>query len=372
MKLSDALSNTLSNPLGAEFGEVYELIKDLVSGDISKLGTEFSDLMLKNYNVFGDVVTGIDVVINAEVDIPFLSQLYKWITGGHALTLLDVTCLALAIPTHVGYGIFTRIVCGKVRYFPDDAKDLIKAQTSLGERWGLSLADVGRGDSRSIGDGEHERLTSREHNLALHWCYFGFNMLYIFGAATLKGSQIRRPLGWRLEKGMISGAPIFIAEGLVAKSLIFTGGQQEGGWNDLELAWNSTVFAVLVGLDLYTQYDLLLGVETGVETNTTKLVQAIKIIASCVGCALLIIRLDTWINHKSDIAPLFHLRGLLEALAMMLTFDDTRVFISKVGRPWAAELVVVEVGLKLITGGVHIAGIIHELPNTPPPAELLA
>lgn len=73
---------------------------------------------------------------------------------------------------------------------------------------------------------------------------------------------------------------------------------------------NSTVFAILVGLDFYTQDDLWLGVETGLETTTTKLVQAIKIMASCVGCALLVIRLDTWINHKSDIAPLFHLRGL--------------------------------------------------------------
>jgi hypothetical protein len=73
-----------------------------------------------------------------------------------------------------------------VHRFPDDAKNIIKMQTSLGERWGLSLADVGAGDSRSVGDGDHGELTSHEHDLALHWCYFALNMLYIFGAAALK------------------------------------------------------------------------------------------------------------------------------------------------------------------------------------------
>lgn len=369
VKLSESIGGALSNPLGAEFGEVYELIKDLVSGDISKLGTELSDLMLDHYNVFGDVVIAVDVVINADADVPFLSQLYKWITGGHTLTLLDVTCLALAIPTHVGYGVFTLIACGSVHRFPDDAKDLIKLQTSLGDRWGLSLADVATSDSRFIGEGEPDNLSSREHNLALHWCYFAFNMLYIFGSEALKMSQVTQPIGWRLDKTAITAGPIYIAEGLVAKSLIFTAGQKEGGWNDLELAWNSTVFAVLVGLDLYTLYDIWLGVETGVETDTTKLVQVIKIIASCVGCALLVIRLDAWINHKSDVAPLFHLRGLLEALTMMMTFDDTGVFLRKAGKETAYYFVLGETILKLVTGGVHIAAIITELPEALAPAE---
>lgn len=368
LKLSDTLGNVLSNPVGVEFGEIYELIKDLVSGDISKLGTDFANMMMEHYNVFGDVVTGIDVMLNADADIPFLSQLYKWITGNN-LTLLDVTCLALAIPTHVGYGIFTRIACGKVRYFPEDAKGLITLQATLGESWGLSLADVGKGDSRSIGDGEQENLTSHEHNLALHWCYFGFNLLYVFGAAALKGSQIARPVGWRIDKTSITVGPIYIGEGLIAKSLIFTAGQKECGWNELETAWNSTVFAVLVGLDLYTLYDIWLGSDSGVDTDTSKLVQVIKIIASCIGCALLVIRLDAWIKHLSEVGPIFHMRGVLEALAMMLTFDDTKVFITKAGKQTAEYVLIGETVLKLVTGGVHMAAIIDDLPARLPSGE---
>jgi hypothetical protein len=361
LKLADALSGVMSNPLGAEFGEIYEGIKDLLSGDVSKLGDEFSQALLQNFNVLGEMVTGLDIVLNAEANIPFLSQLYKWITKGGTLTLLDLSCLALAIPTHVGYGIFTRIACGKVRRFPDDAKDIIKMQVSLGERWGLSLADVAMGDSRGVG--VHEGLTSRPHNLALHWSYFALNTLYVFGAAALKLSQVTRPIGWRLDKSITTVGPIFIAEGLVAKSLIFTAGVTEGGWNDLELGWNSTVFAVLVGLDLYTLYDLLLGVETGVFTDTTRIVQEIKYIASFVGLVLFGIRLDAWIEHRSDVAPAFHLRGLLEALTLMLTFDDTPYFLYKQGPQTAEFFVIGETALKLLTGVVHIIGIIAELPD---------
>ena len=361
LKLAESLGGVLNNPLGTGFGEIYDGIKDLVSGDISKFGSEFSQVLLQNFNVLGDVVTGIDVVLNAEADIPFLSQLYKWITRGNTLTLLDVICLGLAIPTHVGYGIFTRIACGEVRRFPDDAKGLVQLQTSLGERWGMSLADAGVSNSLVVSDGN---LSSRQHDLALHWCYFAFNMLYVFGAGALKGMQVSRPIGWRLDKTLKVGGPIFIAEGLVAKSLIFTAGQKEGGWNDLELAWNSTVFSVLVCLDLYTCYDLLLGVETGQFTTTSRVVQEIKYIASFVGCVLLVIRLDAWIEHRSDVAPLFHVRGLLESLTMMMTFDDTPYFIYRAGVETAELFVTGETILKLITGGVHIAGIIAELPST--------
>jgi hypothetical protein len=170
-------------------------------------------------------------------------------------------------------------------------------------------------------------------------------------------------MGWRADDTAKHVGPIYIAQGLAAKSLIFTAGQKENGWNDLETAWNSTLFAVLVGLDLYTLYDIFLGVDSPEETWTTHLVQLIKVIASCVGCALLVIRLDAWINHKSDVGPIFQLRGLLEALTMMLTFDDTKVFVTRAG-PEAVELVLIaETVLKLVTGGVHIAAVIDDLPS---------
>jgi outer membrane protein assembly factor BamB len=343
-KLSETFGGLLSNPLGVEFGEIYDGIKDLISGDISKFGADLTKAFLSNHNVLADMVTAIEDMINAEADIPFLSQLYKWITGGHTLTLLDVTCLALAIPTHVGYGIFTLIACDEVRDFSKDAAPL-------------------------IADGDHESLTHRDHNLALHWCYFAFNFSYIMGSSILKGLQVVKGPVWRLDKELKWLVPGWYANGIVAKSLIFTANQKEAGWNDEETAWNSTLFGVLVCLDLYTIYDIWMGLEPSRETNTSKLVQVIKGIASLVGVVLLGIRLDIWINHKSDIATLFHVRGLLEALTMMLAFDDTKFFIDRTDRKTAGYFVLAETDLKFATIAVHIAGIVLEVKGALPPPE---
>ena len=360
LKLSDSLGGVLGDPLGVGFGEIYDGIKALVSGDMEKFGTQFTQAFLANHNVLADLLTEVELLINAEIDIPFLSQLYKWITGGHTLTLLDVTCLALAIPTQVGYGIFTDLVCGDVRKFSDDAEGLIHLETTLGERWGMSLADARMGHSGQVGNGTHDSLTHRDHNLALHWCYTAFNLIYVLGAAALKASMVKGP-DWRVDKTFKGLVSVWFVDGVIAKSLIFTAGQKEGGWDDEELAWNSTLFGVLVCLDLYTIYDSWMSLEPHYVTRTMKIAQAIKGIASLVGVVLLGIRLDVWINHKSDIGTLFHVRGLLESLAMMLSFDDTPIFKEKVGRQTALYFVLVETQLKAVTVGVHIAGVIVDV-----------
>ena len=79
------------------------------------------------------------------IHVPFLSELYKWITGGDDLTLLDVTCLVLAIPVNLVYGVISGL-----RHFNEDEKslpDLINAAP----RWSALHAQtrpmvVGAGD----------------------------------------------------------------------------------------------------------------------------------------------------------------------------------------------------------------------------------
>jgi hypothetical protein len=358
-RLADSLTGVLSDPLGAQFGEIYEGIKQIISGDISGLAKEFSEAMLGNFNVFGEVVTGLDVMLNAEIEIPFLSELYKWITGGHTLTILDVSCLALAIPTHVGYGIFTRIVCGEVRKFSVDAQGLKTLHTPVHQLWATSWSATAtdRG-SGLIQHSDKENLTAPRHDLALHWTYFALNTLYTFGSQALKGSQLAKGISWRADPTLKFGVPIFIAEGLVAKSLLFTAGMKEERWNDLEIGWNSTKFAFFVALDLYTCYDALLGVETGEWTKTKAAVQELKCFASLGGIVLLGVRLEAWITDQSNVSTLFHLRGLLEAVTLMMTFYDTPYYSRKLG-PEAIELFVIgELVLKLATGGVHVAAVI--------------
>lgn len=56
--------------------------------------------------------------IDTEVDIPFVSELYKWITGS-TLTVLDVVCLGMAVPVNLAYAVYV-LVEGKDGEFPDD------------------------------------------------------------------------------------------------------------------------------------------------------------------------------------------------------------------------------------------------------------
>ena len=61
-------------------------------------------------------------LLRARIDIPFISELYEWITGS-PLTLLDVVCLAIAVPVHVAHIAITTLR-GNTRTFAEDNADL--------------------------------------------------------------------------------------------------------------------------------------------------------------------------------------------------------------------------------------------------------
>lgn len=82
-----------------------------------------------------DVVKWTVKVLDARIDIPFISELYKWITGSD-LTILDVICLALAVPVNLAYAVVT-LLQGQARRFADDAGDIagaLRAAAGLGPR----------------------------------------------------------------------------------------------------------------------------------------------------------------------------------------------------------------------------------------------
>lgn len=59
--------------------------------------------------------------------------------------------------------------------------------------------------------------------------------------------------------------------------------------------------------------------------------QLIKIGASIGGCVLLGLRIDIWVNKRSDKSDMFQTRDVLKAIALMFTFDDTSYFIKALG-----------------------------------------
>jgi hypothetical protein len=62
-------------------------------------------------------------ILNAKIEIPFVSELYKWVTGTD-LTIMSVLCLALAIPVNIAYAVFTLLLRGEARFFFNDGKQI--------------------------------------------------------------------------------------------------------------------------------------------------------------------------------------------------------------------------------------------------------
>jgi outer membrane protein assembly factor BamB len=107
------------------------LLADLVSaspGDIGRdlmhlLGTASKDIESAVAAIVSDGLTAMQPLLKPDsmgipFHIPFVSEIYKWITGDE-LTLLDASCLVLAIPVNLVYGVVSGL-----RHFNEDASGL--------------------------------------------------------------------------------------------------------------------------------------------------------------------------------------------------------------------------------------------------------
>lgn len=119
------LSNLLESiePVAKDFAIAYEKIGEeldgLIDGSLSigdfaiKLLDTLGALALDILKAIVDaMLDGISALVeemmkglNASIDIPLLSELYKLISGGDPLTIIDLTCLLVAIPTTIIYKI---------------------------------------------------------------------------------------------------------------------------------------------------------------------------------------------------------------------------------------------------------------------------
>ena len=239
LEVAGSLSSKLSDPLGVSFADLYQSIQDLIAGDVEKVVMRLVKAAFVDFDLLGKALDCIDFALNAPIEIPFVSKLYKWITG-EQLTLLDVTCLALAIPTHMGYAIYTVITTGHARRFADDAKELMTQQLTAGHVFG---------ETQLLRSGSAE--ANAAHNRAMHWSYFVFYEFYTFGSGGLKAAQIFGPQGeWKKSEGTLAIVPGVVLNGLVSKTLLYTAGMKEEGWNDFDQGWNSSLYGALVGFDL--------------------------------------------------------------------------------------------------------------------------
>jgi len=349
LQLAESLGGVLTNPLGISFADIYQNIKDLISGDIQKVFVSLVSAQFVDFDKIGQAFDIVAAALNAPIEIPFVSQLYKWITG-EQLTLLDVMCLALAIPTHMGYAIYTFVTTGTAHSFAEDADGL------LGQRL---TAEEFYGEAPRLRSG----LAAAEarYNRAAHWAYFIFYELYTIQAGALKSIQVLNPKGaWKQNPANGVLVSLVLTTGLISKTLLFKLGLKEENWNPLDLAWNSTLFGVTAGLDLFTAVDFcFLGDEivTGFDRFKDKSKQLAKVGASLAGAVLLGIRIESLVNNRSSVPKLFQARDILNAVGLMLTFDDTSYYVDAVGPQNAVATIVAETYFKAAAGCVHIAAV---------------
>jgi hypothetical protein len=87
---------------------------------------------------------------------------------------------------------------------------------------------------------------------------------------------------------------------------------------------------------------------------------SIKIMVSIVGGNLIGFKIDAWVNGKTNQSALFNTRDLLNAIALLLAFDDTTIFVGAAGPEAAAAVVLAETYVKVGAGCLHIAAVVNE------------
>ncbi len=105
--------------------EVIDKIRDLTIAQIfTKIAAILADAVLESVenillallDVLQVLIQGVLDLLTAPIEIPVLSPLYKLISGGDDLSLLDLACLVMAIPVTLG----AKLLSGQTP-FPDDA-----------------------------------------------------------------------------------------------------------------------------------------------------------------------------------------------------------------------------------------------------------
>ena len=78
LQLAGRLTGALSDPLGISFGDIYQSIKELISGDIDKVILSIAEVPLfTDFDKVGNVLDRVQAVLNAPIEIPFLTPLYR-------------------------------------------------------------------------------------------------------------------------------------------------------------------------------------------------------------------------------------------------------------------------------------------------------
>ncbi len=113
--LAGVVQPTGANPGGVldqPLAKVIEAIGDTATWGLGVVGSGAGTV----FGLAGEIIDGLDCLLTQTWDIPLVTDIYKWVTGGSDLSALDVMCLLLAVPATITY----KVMFGETP-IPDEA-----------------------------------------------------------------------------------------------------------------------------------------------------------------------------------------------------------------------------------------------------------
>jgi outer membrane protein assembly factor BamB len=131
---ADALIKEVAGLAGSIFdlspGDLVSELRRIISKALDTALIAAGQTLATVMKTFAEPMKWVFDLLNAKIEIPFISALYKWITT-EDLTLANVVCLVLAIPVNIAYAALTLIKDGRAKKFSDDAGGLFRSPASL-------------------------------------------------------------------------------------------------------------------------------------------------------------------------------------------------------------------------------------------------
>ncbi len=133
--LSSVLGQIANNPFALSLSELLDKMVDLMKIDVASI---VRSSFVQAFDGLKEAIDAILGLARARIDIPFLSELYEFITGD-TLSILDFVCLAAAIPLHIGYSLFMLAAHGTATTFMRDSSGLREMTAAMkeGDPWSL-------------------------------------------------------------------------------------------------------------------------------------------------------------------------------------------------------------------------------------------
>lgn len=195
------LGSVILNPsalISMSLADLKKIVENLL-GTLIDLTEKMADTAI---DLFIKIIDGFLDLVSQDITIPFISALYKFITG-NSLTMLDLFCLIIAIPLNIFYGLVTGKHFGS-EFENELTDDIVKMNPYLTTKSNLPIKSEGLGDSNDT------------YSVGWDWLFFFAELLYGSFQACLDVEGVRG----RLPKFLVICQDVALF--LVSLSLLFS------------------------------------------------------------------------------------------------------------------------------------------------------